>query len=134
MFGRNLSTSSLPQQLLTEFIRRNYRGVHLPILRDRLSQATAQLSKIVRLHFPEGTSYRPPTAGFVHWIELPARVDMEEVHRRAAQAGIALAKSEIFSARNAYSHCLRFCMASDTESRVIGAAQQIGIFAQQALL
>lgn len=111
MFGRNLSVSSLPQQVLATFMRRGYTDDHIVNLRQHLSVSGKKLADTVNDAFPSGTVYQPPVAGFVHWITLPDSVDMKRFHHLVKQGQIVIADGQIFSARNAAEHGVRICLA-----------------------
>ncbi|MDO5648783.1 PLP-dependent aminotransferase family protein [Paracoccus sp. (in: a-proteobacteria)] len=131
MHGRNLSVSSLPQAVLAEFLRRDYHAAHVARLRGRFAQSSAGFARLVSAHFPAETRYHAPVGGFVHWVELPATIDMETFHRDAEALGIAIAKGDMFSLGAAGRHSLRFCLSGPLDSDVTRALMDLGALAHR---
>lgn len=134
MFGRNLSVSSLPQKVLTEFMRRGYAEEHLVNLRQNLSQSSKKLAAMLDKAFPSDIVYHPPVAGFVHWITLPSSVDMDRFHHLIKQAHIVIANGQIFSALNGSTHGVRICLADGFSEKTQRLIAEIGACAIEASL
>ncbi|MDO5622900.1 MAG: PLP-dependent aminotransferase family protein [Paracoccus sp. (in: a-proteobacteria)] len=131
MHGRNLSVSSLPQAVLAEFLRRDYHGAHIARLRGSFARSSAGFARLVSARFPAGTRYQAPVGGFIHWVKLPATIDVETFHSEAEALGIAIAKGDIFSLGSAGSQSLRFCLSGPLDSEVTRALIGLGALAER---
>lgn len=126
MHGRNLSVSSLPQAVLAEFLRRGYYPEHIARLRASFARSATGLARFVSKHFPAGTRYEPPVGGFIHWLELPGRIDMDTFHCDAEALGIATARGDMFSPGEAGSQGLRLCLSGPLEPEITRALIALG--------
>ncbi|MBL1377468.1 PLP-dependent aminotransferase family protein [Zobellella iuensis] len=112
MFARNLSVSSLAQQVLNVFLERGYLERHGARLQDKLAAVRDYLDILVRTEFPEGSSYIPPAGGFIHWVVLPANTDMSALASLAEQQGCHIAGSGIFFPDDRQNTTVRLCLGS----------------------
>lgn len=106
-FINSVASAELLQVTIAEFLRDGGYDHHLRrlrrVFRDNLAACTAAIEQ----SFPEGTGVTRPQGGFLLWIELPAAVDVLELHAQALANGIAIAPGPMFSATGRYRNCLR---------------------------
>src|SRR5262249_17278980 len=70
-FVGTISTSSLPQAALAEYLRHGGYERHLRGLRQRLAESHAAMTKAVMMHFPVGCRLTQPQGGYMLWVEMP---------------------------------------------------------------
>lgn len=121
-----LATSVPVQEGIAAFLRHGGIDTHLAELRAALRGQQEKVVRSIKRHFPAQARVVLPEGGYFLWIELPARVDVMEVHRAAVAANLSIAPGPMFSARGAFKNCLRincghpFTPALDRAIAVLG--------------
>jgi len=106
-FVTTISTSSLPQAALAEYLKHGGYDRHLRGFRQRLSTALADMTHEVTAHFPAGCRLTQPQGGYMLWVEMPQSIDALALHRRALEQGISIGPGPLFSARRKYQNFVR---------------------------
>jgi DNA-binding transcriptional MocR family regulator len=106
-FMTSISTASLPQAAVAEYLKHGGYERHLRRLRQRLSAAMPAMAQAVAAYFPSGTRITRPGGGYMLWVELPKSIDSLLLHRMALAKNISLVPGSIFSARRKYNNCIR---------------------------
>ena len=88
--GTTVSTSSLDQHLMAQFIETGSYERHLRRLRATLGQNMIRTAMAVQKHFPEDTRLSVPEGGSLLWVQLPPEMNGLEVHQKALSRHIAL--------------------------------------------
>lgn len=131
-FVQTVSTPTLPQLAIAEFIESGGYDHHLRRLRRTLAAQTAQMRDAIAEHFPDGTRVSSPTGGFVLWVELPQGISSMELHARALERGISIAPGPIFSAKPRFSNYLRVSCGRPFDEQVEAAVRTLGRLAHRA--
>ncbi len=118
MFSRNLSVSSIGQNIITAFLERNYLEDHCENLRSKLSSVTDYLTNLIADTFPSGTFYYPPKGGFIHWISLPLDTDIPLLIELCSKAGLHISDSGIFFPDGVSSTSIRICLGTGLTATV----------------
>ncbi|MCL2658096.1 MAG: PLP-dependent aminotransferase family protein [Betaproteobacteria bacterium] len=124
--GRNISISRLPQQVLSEFLRKNYYEQHTARLRVLFAEQAQKVAALVKQHFPLGTRVSQPTGGFIYWIELADPVDMASLYARALSEGVSIAPGSVFYASGRCNNAFRICIGRKWTARVEQAIANLG--------
>jgi DNA-binding transcriptional MocR family regulator len=103
----SLETNVAAQDAIAAYLRTGAFERHLRQLRRTLARQQAAALDSLRRHLPPAARISIPDGGYFLWIELPDGVDAVELHRLALADGISIAPGPIFSARRAFSHCIR---------------------------
>ncbi|NML29773.1 aminotransferase-like domain-containing protein [Paraburkholderia antibiotica] len=106
-FLNTLTTPSVPQVALADYLRQDGYDRHLRHLRRVYRQQASIMSALVLRFFPVGTRVSTPQGGYVLWVELPARVDAMRLYQAALARGITVGPGMMFSTRNDYRHFIR---------------------------
>jgi DNA-binding transcriptional MocR family regulator len=106
-FITTISSPSLPQLAIAEFIQSGGYDRHLRTLRTSLANQTSIYGQAVGKYFPEGTKISRPAGGFVLWVELPERIDTLSLYRQARTEGINIVPGVIFSASGRFRNHIR---------------------------
>jgi DNA-binding transcriptional MocR family regulator len=88
--GTTVSTSSLDQHVIAQFIGTGSYERHLRRLRAALGQNMIRTAMAVQKHFPDDTRLSVPTGGSLLWVQLPPKIDGLDVHQRALAHHIAV--------------------------------------------
>ena len=106
-FLNTLSTPTVPQRAIAEYLTKGGYERHLRRVRRHLTQQRDLMRHFVLRFFPAGTRVSEPEGGYILWLELPAIVDAMALYRRCLDVGITIAPGRIFAATNRYSHFIR---------------------------
>jgi DNA-binding transcriptional MocR family regulator len=101
-------SSGLLQQLtLADFLASGDFGRHLKTLTSVLRRNAERMSALVAEYFPAETRTSRPVGGSVLWLELPRKVNAEQLFDDAIGAGISIAPGHIFSPCACYTNFIR---------------------------
>jgi len=106
-FMTTLTTASLPQAAIADYLKHGGFERHLRTLRHSLSVQREQMRQSVERHFPAGYRVTRPEGGYMLWIELPGGVEALRLHQVALERRISVAPGPIFSAQRRYSNFIR---------------------------
>jgi DNA-binding transcriptional MocR family regulator len=120
-FLENLSTGSIAQQAMVEFLDGNRFRRTTQTAAGIYANRLRRMRESVLDSFPPGTTCTSPKGGFFLWVELPARYDSLELFRLAARESISLSPGRLFSRGNTYKNCIRLSCGKIEEERVEAA-------------
>lgn len=106
-FLNTLTTSSIPQLAIAEYLRNDGFDQHLRRIRKAYAQQARIMASAVRRFFPASTKISHPMGGYVLWVELPESVDSMKLYQRALECQITIGPGRMFSVSHAYKHCIR---------------------------
>src|SRR5262245_59002948 len=106
-FMTTLTTASLPQAAIAEYLKHGGFERHLRTLRQTLSVQLEFMRQGLERHFPAGCKITRPEGGYMLWIELPRAVEALRLHRLALEKRVSVAPGPNFSAQRSYSNCIR---------------------------
>jgi len=122
-FLNTLTTSTIPQLAIAEFLRKDGYDFHLRRVRKAYAQQANIMAAAVRRFFPQGTRVSRPAGGYVLWVELPEEVDAMALYHAALERRITVAPGHIFSPVPTYANCIRLNYSSawtpDMEAAVV---------------
>jgi len=122
-FLNTLTTPSVPQLAIAEFLERDGYEHHLRRLRKAYAQQASLMRNVVVRFFPKGTRVSSPAGGYVLWVELPPQVDGMQLYELALERGITVGPGYMFSVSNSYKNFIRLNYSSpwskDIEQAVI---------------
>ncbi len=84
------------------------------------------MSAMVARHFPRETRTSKPVGGGILWLELPEKVDSEELFDLAIEAGISIAPGLIFSPRNRYRNFIRLSYGHPWSEKIEQSLEWLG--------
>ena len=127
-FFNSLSTATLPQRAIAEFLKSEGYERYLRKVRRIYAQQVALMAQTVGRSFPPGTRVTRPAGGFILWVELPPHVDSFHLYQQALRAGITFAPGPIFSPKGGYRNYLRL-NAATWSPQVEKAVATLGVLA-----
>lgn len=129
-FAQTVSTPTLPQMAIADFLENGGYERHLRRLRRALADQVGRVSDAVAEHFPPGTRISRPHGGFLLWVEMPPGRSALALHDRALARGISIAPGPIFSAKQRFANCLRLSCAWPWSDRIERAIRTLGELAR----
>ncbi|KDP86965.1 MAG: PLP-dependent aminotransferase family protein [Pseudomonadales bacterium] len=106
-FLNTLTTPSLPQMAIAEYLKNDGYDHHLRKVRRTYAQQASIMVSMVNRFFPAGTSTSHPMGGYVLWVELPDSVDSMRLYRSALEQGITVGPGYMFSPSNGFKNFIR---------------------------
>ncbi|ATH14496.1 PLP-dependent aminotransferase family protein [Delftia acidovorans] len=125
-----LATNAPTQQALADYLESGGADRHLRRLRQSLALQRDHMASAIARHFPQGTRATRPEGGYFMWIELPPYCNALALHRAALARGISVAPGPIFSASQAFGHCLRLNYGHDWSDETGQALATLGELAR----
>jgi len=125
-FLNTLTTPSVPQVALADFLRHDGYDRHLRRLRRFYRQQARLMSAMVQRFFPAGTGVSDPQGGYVLWVELPARVDSMRLYEAALARGVTIGPGYMFSMRNDFHHFIRLNYSYPWTAQTEAALKMLG--------
>ena len=132
-FMTTLSTASLPQVAIAEYLKHGGYDRHLRALRHHLSVQLHEMRTALTVHFPIECRITRPEGGYVLWIELPQGVDALRLHRMALGHNISIAPGPIFSVQRRYTNFIRLNYGHPWSDRMDRAIQTLGTLAKELM-
>jgi DNA-binding transcriptional MocR family regulator len=119
----SITTATLNQHMLAEFLKTGAFDRHLRRLRMALKTQVSNTALAIGRHFPQGTRLTAPEGGLLLWVELPEGADSLRIFNAARREGISFLPGVINSADpERYRNCLRISCAqpwSDTHEAAL---------------
>jgi len=103
-----VSTNTLAQAAIANFLSNGRYELHLRHLRKALHTQSLRYLQAISEYFPEDTRITRPQGGFTLWIEMNKKINAYKLHKRALQKyGIGIAPGQIFSSQGLFENCFR---------------------------
>ncbi len=121
-----VSTNTLAQATLAEFLSNGRFELHLRHLRKALYTQSLRYIQAICQYFPEDTRITRPEGGFVLWIELSRKINTFKLHKRALKHNIGIAPGQIFSPQGRFENCFRISFGLPWSEEVEDGIRTIG--------
>ncbi|WP_322012338.1 PLP-dependent aminotransferase family protein [Paraburkholderia sp. J12] len=132
-FLNTLTTPSVPQVALADYLRHDGYDRHLRRVRRFYRQQARLMRAAVQRFFPAGTRTSDPQGGYVLWVELPESVDSMRLYQAALARGITIGPGYMFSMRNDFHHYIRLNYSYPWTAQTEAALKTLGdLVAQMA--
>jgi len=125
-FLNTLTTPSLPQLAIAEFLERDGYDYHLRRIRKAYAQQARLMKTMVERFFPAGTRTSTPAGGYLLWVELPPRVDAMRLYRLALERGITIGPGQMFSVSDSYGNFIRLNYSTPWSADIERAVIDVG--------
>src|SRR6187431_284108 len=122
-----VSTNTLMQAAVAEFLSKGRFELHLRHLRKALHTQSLRYIQAVCEYFPEDTRITRPQGGFTLWIEMNKKVDTYKLHKRALKHNIGIAPGQIFSTQGKrFENCFRISYGEPWSDRIEEGIKTLG--------
>jgi DNA-binding transcriptional MocR family regulator len=125
-FLNTLTTSSIPQLAIAEYLKHDGFDHHLRRIRKAYAQQANIMAAAIRRFFPAETRVSHPMGGYVLWVELPDHIDSMKLYQRALECNITIGPGRMFSVGNAYKHCIRLNYSYPWSAEIEHAIAKLG--------
>lgn len=121
-----ISTNSLTQAAVANFLSKGRFELHLRHLRKALHTQSLRYLQAISEYFPEDTRVTRPAGGFTLWIELNSKVNAYKLHKRALKHDIGIAPGQIFSSQGRFENCFRIGYGEPWSEKIARGLQTLG--------
>ena len=128
-----LSTPSITQQAVANFLENGRYESHLRKLRKTLSSNSQQYQRAIAEYFPHDTKMSRPQGGFIQWVELNNQIDSLKLYELAIKKNISIAPGSMFSLQKQYNNCIRLSYGLEWNTKVDEALKTVGNLAKALL-
>ena len=121
-----VSTNTLAQAAVANFLSNGRFELHLRHLRKALHTQSLRYIQLISEHFPADTRITRPHGGFVLWIEMNKKVNAYKLHKRALKHNIGIAPGQIFSSQGKFENCFRISYGEPMSPRIEDGIMKLG--------
>ena len=121
-----VSTNTLAQSAVADFLSNGRFELHLRHLRKALHTQSLRYMQAVCEYFPEDTCISRPHGGFTLWIEMNKKINGFKLHKRALKHNIGIAPGQIFSSQGRFENCFRLSYGEPWSPRIEEGIKTLG--------
>jgi DNA-binding transcriptional MocR family regulator len=121
-----VSTNTLAQSAVADFLSNGRFELHLRHLRKALHTQSLRYMQAVCEYFPEDTCITRPHGGFTLWIEMNKKINGFKLHKRALKHNIGIAPGQIFSSQGRFENCFRLSYGEPWNPKIEEGIKTLG--------
>ncbi len=121
-----VSTNTLAQVAVADFLNNGRFELHLRHLRRALHTQSLRYIQAVCEYFPEDTCITRPQGGFTLWIEMNKKINAYKFHKRALKQNIGIAPGQIFSSQGRFENCFRISYGEPWSPKIEEGIKTLG--------
>jgi DNA-binding transcriptional MocR family regulator len=125
-FATAISSTTLTQEAIADFLERGRYESHLKKLRITLNNNCLNYMEAISNYFPKGTKISRPQGGFMLWVELDPKVNTAALYDKTIKMKISFAPGRMFTLQNQYNNCLRLSYGLPWTNQINHAIKTIG--------
>jgi DNA-binding transcriptional MocR family regulator len=93
---QDMHSATLCEVAFRKYLETGHLDSHLKYLKELNRERREIARAIIDKHFPEGTITWVPKGGFLLWVEVPQRIDVEKAYQAALQNHVAFSRGKAF--------------------------------------
>jgi len=132
-FATTISSATLTQEAVADFLEKGRYENHLKKLRNTLHSNCMNYTEAARTWFPEGTKISRPQGGFMLWVELDPRINTAALYDQTIKRKVSFAPGRMFTLQNQFNNCLRLSYGLPWTDQVKTAIKTIGTLANLSI-
>ncbi|MEJ2170850.1 MAG: PLP-dependent aminotransferase family protein [Desulfobacterales bacterium] len=121
-----VSTSTLDQYLIAQYLAGGAYERHLRRLRNALKKQVIRTALAIHKHFPIETRLAVPTGGTLLWVQLPPSVDGLKVYRKALDHRIAIIPGAVCSNYGQFKNFIQISCGAPYTAKVENGIATLG--------
>lgn len=121
-----VSTNTLTQAAVAEFLSKGRFELHLRHLRKALHTQSLRYIQAATEYFPDDVRMTRPQGGFTLWVEMNKKVNAYKLHKRALKHNIGIAPGQIFSSQGRFENCIRISYGNPWNDKIAHGLHQLG--------
>ncbi|HEX7869864.1 MAG TPA: PLP-dependent aminotransferase family protein, partial [Chryseobacterium sp.] len=130
---QTISTPSLYQETIADYLENGRYDHHLRNFRKTLYSNCLQFQRAIEDYFPENTKISQPQGGFMLWLELDKKIDTAELYDVAISQNISFAPGRMFTQHNQYNNCMRINYALEWSEKLENDLKLLGNIVKKSL-
>jgi DNA-binding transcriptional MocR family regulator len=130
---QTISTPTLYQEVIADFLEHGRYDHHLRTIRSKLYTNCLKYQGAIEAYFPNNTKISQPQGGFMLWLELDQKIDTAKLYDRALQQNISFAPGRMFSQYNQYNNCMRLNFALGWNVKLEADLKRLGKIVKAAI-
>ena len=124
--GMTISTSTLDQYLIAQYLRGGAYDRHLRYLRNALKKQMVQTVLSIQKYFPQPVRLTVPEGGSLLWVELPPHVDAMSIHQSALNRHIAVIPGSVCSNSGQFRNYIQISCGSPFTAEIEKGISELG--------
>lgn len=130
---QTISTPSLYQEVIADFLEHGRYDHHLRTLRTKLYTSCLKFQGAIEDYFPHNTKISQPQGGFMLWLELDKKIDTAKLFDIAIKQKISFAPGRMFSLHNQYNNCMRLNYGQEWNQDIDFDLKRLGNIVKSAM-
>jgi DNA-binding transcriptional MocR family regulator len=124
----DLSSNSVIQSAMNEFIRRGYYDLHIRRMHRIFKKRMLAAIEALQAGLPgEQVSWREPSGGYLIWLRLSGlQVSEDELHAELRKLGVAASKGSQYFPRPPKDHYIRLSISKLDEKEIVEGVRRVG--------
>jgi len=124
----DLSSNSVIQSAMNEFIRRGYYDLHIRKMHRIFKKRMLAAIEALQSHLPgELIHWREPSGGYLIWLRLRGlKVSEDELHAELRKQGVAASKGAQYFPKPPEDHYLRLSISKLEEEEIVEGVRRVG--------
>jgi len=117
--GIDLQSNQFSQVQVIEFLKKYDLNKHIEKIRAEYKKRCLLMLDTMKQYFPEEIKYTKPDGGMFIWLELPDKINVDELLDKAIDAGVAYVSGESFFANNGPKNTMRLNYTTMPEAQIV---------------
>lgn len=130
---QTISTPSLYQEVIADFLEHGRYDHHLRTIRTKLYTSCLKFQRAIEDYFPHNTKISQPQGGFMLWLELDKKIDTAKLFDIAIKQKISFAPGRMFSLHNQYNNCMRLNYGQEWNEDIDFDLKRLGNIVKSAM-
>lgn len=126
----SLSSTSIINEAVGNFLMTGKYEKHLRYLRKTLQNNYQKYSEAIALYFPAGTKISRPQGGLSLWVEFVGEIDTRVLYDYALKRKISISPGRIFTLQNQFDNCMRLCIGLPWNDKLELKLKELGSLAK----
>jgi DNA-binding transcriptional MocR family regulator len=122
----SISSPSIAQEAVANFLKTGRYENHLRQLRRTLQDNHQRYIQAIGQHFPEGTKTSRPQGGLSLWVEFEKGIGTAKLYDLAIKERISIAPGRMFTLQDQFENCMRLCIGLPWSENIEAKLKQLG--------
>jgi DNA-binding transcriptional MocR family regulator len=122
----SISSPSIAQEAVANFLKTGRYENHLRQLRRTLQDNHQRYIQAIGQHFPEGTKTSRPQGGLSLWVEFEKGIDTAKLYDLTIKERISIAPGRMFTLQDQFENCMRLCIGLPWSENIEAKLKQLG--------
>lgn len=126
-----ISSSTVTQEAIANFLKTGRYDIHLRKLRQVLYSNYRNYIQVITEYFPQGTKTSRPQGGLSLWVEFDKLINTTELFHNAIKQKISIAPGRMFTLQDQFENCMRLSIGLPWTEDIKNKLKILGTLAKQ---